>query len=139
MKLLYTAKATSTGGREGRSRTEDGRLDVGLSLPRELGGPGTPGTTNPEQLFAAGYSACFESAIRHIARSKKITINALSVTAEIGLHQTPSGGFALSANLKASMPETERATAEMLVAEAHKICPYSNATRNNIEVNVSVA
>ncbi len=137
-KILYTTSVTSTGGRDGTSKSADGRLQVSLSIPKELGGMGTAGATNPEQLFAAGYSACFESAIRHVARGKKITINNSTVTADVSLLPAPTG-FALAVAMKVSLPELARDVAQNLVDEAHKICPYSNATRGNIPVEISLA
>jgi lipoyl-dependent peroxiredoxin len=131
-KVLYTAKAHSTGGRTGTSRSSDGRLEVRLSRP------GTPGTgTNPEQLFAAGWSACFDSAMEFAARNMKITLPAAhAVDAEIDLG--PEGGvFSLAARLYVSLPGMERATAERLIKATHEVCPYSRATHGNIAVEVS--
>lgn len=137
MKPLYTAVATATGGREGRAVSSDGVLDVTLALPRELGGSGRP-ATNPEQLFAAGYAACFENAIRHVARAAKITITESSVTGRIGIGANDTGGFALSAALDVSLPGIERSVAETLIAKAHEVCPYSNATRGNLDVRITL-
>jgi Ohr subfamily peroxiredoxin len=137
MKLLYTAQVTVTGGRDGSAQSSDGNLKVQLSMPKDLGGAGLPGATNPEQLFAAGYGACFESAIRFIARSKKITISELKVEATVSLTPAPTG-FALLAGLHVLLPGMEPKVAEDLVVEAHKICPYSNATRGNLDVQLAI-
>ncbi len=135
-KILYTAVATATSGRDGRAKSDDGKLDVALSPPPSLGGSGAG--TNPEQLFAAGYSACFGSAVMHVARSQKINAGPVSITAHVSLG--PVGvGFGLKVALVASLPELPRDQAEALVQAAHQVCPYSNATRGNIQVDVSVA
>ena len=136
-KVLYTATATSTGGREGKSRSSDGVLDIRLTTPKELGGDGAVGT-NPEQLFAAGYSACFIGAMKLIAGRMKVSLPAdLSITANIGIGPIPAG-FGIQAELKISVPGIERGVAEQIVAAAHEVCPYSNATRNNIDVTLTV-
>jgi osmotically inducible protein OsmC len=133
-KVLYTAKAHTTGGREGRATTDDGLLDVALMPPKELGGKG--GATNPEQLFAAGYSACFIGAIKFVAGQKKVTVPAeTAVDASVSLGPVPTG-FALAVELAVSLPGLDRAVAQDLIDAAHIVCPYSNATRGNIEVNV---
>ena len=136
MKILYTAKVTATGGRDGRAKSADGILDVALATPKELGGPGGQ-ATNPEQLFAAGYSACFDSAMRHVARMQKISIQKTEVTAAVGIGPV-EGGFGLQVDMAVSLPELSQKQAEDLVATAHKVCPYSNATRGNIAVNITV-
>src|SRR5215218_3191944 len=128
-KRLYTAVATATGGRDGRVATDDGTLDVTVTPPRALGGSGAAGA-NPEQLFAAGYSACFGSAIAHVARVKKITTGPVNVTANVTIGPV-SGVFGLAVELVASLPEIPREQAEALVHAAHEVCPYSNATRGN--------
>jgi lipoyl-dependent peroxiredoxin len=133
MNVLYTAEATATGGRDGRARSSDGVLDLSLKPPKELGGPGGD-ATNPEQLFAAGYSACFLSALSLIARSQKISAKQFSVTALVDLGQTDDGGFGVGAELRCELPNVERAEAERLVRSAYKACPYSKATRGNIDV-----
>jgi Ohr subfamily peroxiredoxin len=134
---LYTAHATATHGRDGGARTDDGSLDVKLSVPKGLGGPGGSGT-NPEQLFAAGYAACFGSAMGHVARLQKLNAGPISVTANVAIG--PAGkGFGLQVELVASVPELPRDQAEALVRAAHEVCPYSNATRGNIVVDVRVA
>jgi lipoyl-dependent peroxiredoxin len=134
---LYTAHATATAGREGTAKTDDGSLDVKLVMPKALGGPGVGGT-NPEQLFAVGYAACFGSAIGHVARMQKISAGPISVAANVSIG--PAGkGFGLQVELVASLPELAREKAEELVRAAHEVCPYSNATRGNIVVDVRVA
>ncbi|HTI69949.1 MAG TPA: organic hydroperoxide resistance protein [Candidatus Limnocylindria bacterium] len=140
MKILYTAQATSTGGREGHSRTSDGVLDLTLSSPKEMGGGGGPGT-NPEQLFACGYSACFLGAVRFVAGKAKLRIPPeATVTAKISIGpRDDGGGFGLEAVLTINVPGLDRATVENLVAQAHIVCPYSNATRGNIPVTLLVA
>lgn len=135
----YTAEAASSGGREGRVRTPDGVLDLPLSMPKELGGLGKPGTTNPEQLLAAGYAACFENALRRVVRERKVKLNGSSVTAKVGIGRMENGRFNLRVNLAVSLPDLERSVAEELVRTAHEeVCPYSRATRGNIDVNVTV-
>lgn len=140
-KALYTARATSTGGRTGTSSTPDGRLQLSLSTPKELGGDGGAGT-NPEQLFAAGYSACFIGAIKAVAGRKKVKVpDDVSITADvaIGPMRGKDGAFAIDVALAVTIPGMERAQAEQLVAEAHEVCPYSNATRGNVDVKLSVS
>ncbi|NMZ65621.1 organic hydroperoxide resistance protein [Pseudomonas oryzihabitans] len=138
MNILYTASATSTGGRDGRSISSDKVLDVQLSTPKELGGAGGAGT-NPEQLFAAGYSACFISALKFVGAKEKIAVPAdVSVTAQVGIGPIPTG-FALDVELVISLPGLERAVAEDLVEKAHQVCPYSNATRGNVDVRLTLA
>ena len=137
--VLYTTRATSTGGRDGESRSEDGRFTAKLSTPKELGGAGGEGT-NPEQLFAAGYSACFIGALKVAGGQLKIKVPPeTSVTATVGIGPRDAGGFGITANLEISLPGVERAEAEQLVAAAHQICPYSNATRNNVDVGLTIA
>jgi osmotically inducible protein OsmC len=132
-KRLYTATATATSGRDGRAKTDDGLLDVSLTPPRALGGSGAG--TNPEQLFAAGYAACFGSAAAHVARLQKINAGAIAVTAQVSLG--PVGqAFGLAVVLEVSIPDLPRDQAEALIRTAHQVCPYSNATRGNIEVEV---
>jgi osmotically inducible protein OsmC len=130
---LYTAVATAShGGRDGAARSDDGRLDVALDVPRELGGSGGPGT-NPEQLFAAGYAACFASAIRYAARTRART-DGCEVTASVGLVQAAEHAFALVVELDVQLPALSQADAEALVAAADLTCPYSNAIRDNVQV-----
>lgn len=136
-KRLYTATATATGGRDGHVRTSDGALELTVAMPRELGGGGTAGT-NPEQLFAAGYAACFGSALAHVARAQQVTTGPVGITASVAIG--PVGkGFGLAVELVAALPELPREQAEALVRAAHEVCPYSNATRGNIVVDVRVA
>jgi Ohr subfamily peroxiredoxin len=136
-KVLYTAHATSTGGREGTSKSSDGALEVRLSTPKELGGAGGPGT-NPEQLFAAGYSACFIGAMKAVAGKQKIALPAdTSITADVGIGPI-TGGFGIQATLNISLPGMDRAAAKALVDAAHHVCPYSNATRGNIDVTLNL-
>ena len=136
MNILYTAEATAWGGREGRTSTTDGLLDVMLAVPKELGGPG--GATNPEQLFAAGYAACFHSALKLIGRREKVNVDESAITARVGLGMNESGGFNIAVELELELPGVERSVAEGLVAKAHQVCPYSNATRGNIDVQLTV-
>ena len=136
-KILYTAHATSTGGREGTSKSSDGVLELNLTLPKELGGNGARGT-NPEQLFAAGYSACFIGALKFVAGQKKIALPAdTSIDADVGIGQIPEG-FGIKVAMAVKIPGMERAKAEELVQAAHAVCPYSNATRGNIDVDLKV-
>jgi lipoyl-dependent peroxiredoxin len=136
-KVLYTAKAHTTGGRDGASRSDDGLLDVKLSPPKAMGGAGT--ATNPEQLFAAGYSACFMGAMKHVAGMKKVAIPAdASIDAEVDIGPIPAG-FGIAARLTVNLPGMDRTTAQDLVNTAHQVCPYSNATRGNIDVTLTVA
>lgn len=136
MKTLYEALVVSSGGRDGHVKSADGFIDFPVRMPKELGGKG--GATNPEQLFAAGYSACFESAILHSARMMKVEVKESKVTATVGLSAKEGGGFQLSVKLVAELPQNDRAVAEKIIAEAHRICPYSNATRGNIDVQVTL-
>lgn len=137
MKTLYSTKATATGGREGRAQTADGVLSVALSTPKQLGGAGGTGT-NPEQLFAAGYSACFLSALKFVAGKAGVQVGPeANVTATVGIGEIPNG-FGLDIGLEISLPGIDRATAENLVHKAHQVCPYSNATRNNVDVRLTL-
>jgi osmotically inducible protein OsmC len=140
MELIYTAQAKTTGGREGRSISSDNKLDVQLSTPKELGGAGGSGT-NPEQLFAAGYSACFIGAMKFVAGQDKITLPAdLSVTADVGIGGNTKGvGFAIAVVLNISLPSMDAEAAKALVEKAHQVCPYSNATRGNIDVELVIS
>jgi len=135
-KVLYTAHASATGGRDGRAVTSDGKLDVKLGVPKEMGGAGDG--LNPEQLFAAGYSACFLGAIRFVAGQQKIAIPAdAKIDGSVGIGQIPAG-FGIQAELKITLPGIEREVAQKLVDAAHQVCPYSNATRGNIEVTLTL-
>jgi osmotically inducible protein OsmC len=137
-KVLYTARATSTGGRSGTATTPDGALQLELSTPKELGGAGGPGT-NPEQLFAAGYSACFISAMKAVAGKLKLPLPAdTSITADVGIGPI-SHGFGIQVAMQIRVPGWPREQVEKLVHAAHQVCPYSNATRGNIEVTLNVA
>jgi len=136
MSALYTAIATAS-GRDGRAVTSDKKLDVTLARPTELGGDGAG--TNPEQLFAAGYSACFASALGLVAGKQKVDVSDAAVTAEVGLNSNGSGGFALSVTLRVELPESVPADkGRELVEAAHQVCPYSNATRGNIPVELVI-
>ena len=135
IQTLYIATVTTTGGRDGRDLSSDGALDVNLSTPRELGGQGGE-ATNPEQLFAAGYSACFIGAMKFIAGQQKQALPAeTAVTANVGIGQIP-GGFGLEVELQISLPGLDRNLAQSLIDAAHQVCPYSNATRGNIDVRL---
>ena len=135
-KTVYTAEATATGGRDGSARTPEGLIDIKLAVPKEMGGPG--GGTNPEQLFAAGYSACFLGAIRFVAGKEKVAIPAnASITGHVGIGPIPTG-FGIEARLDISLPGIDRAVAEDLIQKAHIVCPYSNATRGNIDVTLNL-
>ena len=136
MKVLYTAEATASGGREGHAASSDGVLDVQLAIPTDLGGPG--GGTNPEQLFAAGYAACFQSAMFTVARRMQLSAEGSTVTARVGLGTREGGAFGLVVELRVSLPNLDAAAAQDLVERAHQVCPYSNATRNNVEVTLTV-
>jgi Ohr subfamily peroxiredoxin len=135
--VLYTAEAVVEGGRAGHGRSSDGRLEVDLSVPQELGGDGGPGT-NPEQLFAVGYAACFESALMGVARGRNLDASDSRITSRVGLRPTGHGGFTLSVSLNLHAPHVSPAQAADLMARAHERCPYSNATRGNIDVELTV-
>lgn len=137
MKILYTAEATTVGGREGHSETSDGTLKFDLAKPKGMGGTGKPGT-NPEQLFACGYSACFGGAIEFVANQQKKQVKDIQVTAKVSFGLQEDGGFGLAAELDVRLPGVPRAEAEALVADAHQVCPYSKATRGNIDVILKV-
>jgi lipoyl-dependent peroxiredoxin len=136
VKPLYTAEASAVGGRDGHARTADGRLDVDLRPPVEMGGPG--GGTNPEQLFATGYAACFQSALAVVARRRKVDTGNSTVTARVTIGTIEGGRFGLTVGLEVHIPDVDEATATSLVQEAHQVCPYSNATRGNIPVTLTV-
>ncbi len=136
MSILYKATVTSTGGRDGGVKSDDGLIDLQLALPPGLGGPG--GKTNPEQLFAAGYAACFHGAVKKVAGDHKASIGDSKVTAEVGIGPNDSGGLSLSVDLFVELPRTAPDVAEAVVKDAHKLCPYSNATRGNIPVRITV-
>ncbi len=134
-KILYTAKAHVTGGRNGHGRTSDGELDVDLRVPKEMGGEG--GGTNPEELFAVGWSACFESALASVARRRHVDVGVVAIDSAINLFPVGDGTYHLSATLDVSIPSvSDRDEAVALIREAHQVCPYSNATRGNIDVEL---
>ena len=137
-KIVYTAHASATGGRDGRAVSSDGVVDVKLSVPKEMGGAGGE-ATNPEQLFAAGYSACFLGAVKAVARKAGVKISDdAKVAADVGIGPIPTG-FAIKVDLTVTLPGIERSAAQKLVDDAHIVCPYSNATRNNVAVTIKVA
>jgi Ohr subfamily peroxiredoxin len=137
MNILYTAVGHATGdGRNGHTRTDDGMLDLDVRVPKELGGPG--GATNPEQLFACGYSACFHSALKLVAQRAGLDATDSEVSASVGLGMEEGGGFGLAVELDVLLPKLDRETAQGLVERAHQVCPYSNATRGNVEVQLSI-
>ncbi|UAK31820.1 organic hydroperoxide resistance protein [Nocardia asteroides] len=138
MQILYTAEALANGdGRNGHARSTDGKIDVGLSAPKEMGGSGEG--TNPEQLFAAGYAACFHSALRLVGKQAQANIDDSAVGAKVGIGTNGAGGFGLAVTLEVSLPHLSREDAQALADKAHQVCPYSNATRGNIDVQVLVA
>lgn len=133
MKTLYQTKATAIGGRDGKVTIDNYQFE--LAVPKELGGSGKTGV-NPEQLFASGYAACFESAILHVARNKKIDVKVNSVETEVGIGPNGSGGFKLTVAITATLSNVDQTTADLLIEEADQVCPYSNAIRGNIEATV---
>jgi lipoyl-dependent peroxiredoxin len=137
MKTLYTAEAIVDGGRSGHGGTSDGRLEVDLSVPKEMGGDGGSGT-NPEQLFAVGYAACFQSALLSVARGQTLDASDSTIVARVGIGPTGHGGFGLTVALDLHAPHLARAEAEDLMLRAHERCPYSNATRGNVDVVLRV-
>ena len=137
IKPLYTARATATGGRAGHAVSDDGVLDLDLKPPTEMGGPG--GATNPEQLFAAGYAACFQSALAVVGRRQHVDTSDSTVEADVTIGTIPGGGYGLAVALRISIPGTDAETTRTLAEAAHQVCPYSNATRGNIDVTVSAA
>ena len=138
MKTLYTAEALATGeGRDGHGRSSDGRLDLDLAIPKEMGGSGNG--TNPEQLFAVGYAACFHSALRLVAGQAKADVSDSAVGARVSIGQIDNGGFGLAVELEVTLPNLDHDTAVELTEKAHQVCPYSNATRGNIDVKLVVS
>ena len=135
--ILYTAEATATGGREGQARTSDGRVEVDLDVPKEMDGTGGPGT-NPEQLFAIGYAACFQSALLRFAAGRRLDLDSSRITARVGIGPVEQGGFGLAVALDLDAPGIDRDEAVDLMNRAHEACPYSRATRGNIEVTLTV-
>ena len=139
MNAVYTASATATGdGRDGHTRSSDGVLDLDLAVPKEMGGPGGH-LTNPEQLFAAGYAACFHSAIKLVAARQKITLTDTAITVDVGIGPNGNGGYGLGVAIEAELPGLDAATAQNLIETAHQVCPYSNATRGNVDVTLTIA
>jgi lipoyl-dependent peroxiredoxin len=137
MNVLYTATAHATGdGRNGHARSEDGILDLDMRIPKEMGGAG--GAANPEMLFALGYAACFHSALKLVAGQGKLDVTDSEVSASVGIGPSDGGGFGLTVELDVHTPNLDQPTAEALVAKAHEVCPYSNATRGNIPVTLKV-
>lgn len=136
VKVLYTVDATAHGGREGKVESSEGNVDLDLRLPKELGGPG--GGSNPEELFAAGYAACFHSALRIVAKGGQVDADDSAVTSTVGFGTDDAGGFGLEVTLDVHLPGVEKAKAEELAHKAHEVCPYSKATRGNIDVSVNV-
>jgi Ohr subfamily peroxiredoxin len=138
VKPIYSTSATASGdGRNGHSRTDDGLLDVDVRIPVAMGGPG--GATNPEQLFAAGYAACFHSALKLVARQQKLDVDGSEVTVRVSLGAGESGGYQLAVGIDLHAPALDKDTARALLEQAHQVCPYSNATRGNIAVDLTVA
>ncbi|MEU8233004.1 organic hydroperoxide resistance protein [Actinoplanes sp. NPDC048967] len=139
MSAVYTASATATGdGRGGHTRSSDGVLDLDLAVPKEMGGPGGH-LTNPEQLFAAGYAACFHSALKIVASKQKITLTDTAITVDVGIGPNGQGSFGLTIAIEAELPGIDETTARGLLDAAHQVCPYSNATRGNVDVTLTVA
>jgi len=137
--VIYKTKATATGGRDGSARSDDGSVDVKLVVPKEMGGPGGVGA-NPEKLFAAGYSACFLGAMKAVSGKVGVKVPAdATVTAEIGFGPRSEGGYGITADLTITLPGVDKAEAEKLAQAAHEVCPYSNATRNNVDVGLHIA
>ena len=138
MDIVYTAEALATGGgRNGHVRTSDGILDTDVRVPKEMGGTG--GAPNPELLFAAGYAACFHSALQAVARAQKVAIDGSSVGSRVGIGSNGQGGFGLAVDLEVNIPEVDHDVAQRLADAAHQVCPYSNATRGNISVDLRIA
>ena len=136
-KVIYKAHATATGGRDGSAKSSDGLLDVKLTVPKEMGGAG--GGVNPEQLFAAGYSACFLGAMKFVAGTQKLAMPAdASINSTVGIGQIPAG-FGIEVQMVVNLPGMDRAAAQALINQAHEVCPYSNATRGNIDVAITLA
>lgn len=137
MKTLYTTSVTATGGRDGHVKSDNGLIDMEVRMPKALGGANDD-YANPEMLFAAGYSACFDSALKQVSRLVKVRTGETSVTAKVSIGQIDNGGFGLAAELEVNVPGVSLEEAQSLVEKAHQVCPYSNATRNNMEVKLTV-
>jgi lipoyl-dependent peroxiredoxin len=139
MEAVYTASATATGdGRNGHTRSSDGVLALDLAVPKEMGGPGG-NHTNPEQLFAAGWAACFHSALKGVAARQKITLTDTAITIDVGIGKNDTGGFGFAVTIEAEIPSVDPGTARQLLEAAHQVCPYSNATRGNVDVTLNLA
>ncbi len=139
IKPVFTATATSTGGRNGHTQAEDGSVSADLSVPKAMGGPGKPNTTTPEHLFAAGYAACFGGALDFVAHQKKVDAKDVTITADVTIGQREKGGFGLAVKMHVKSATVPTATLKELASEAHeKICPYSHATRGNVQVDLDV-
>jgi lipoyl-dependent peroxiredoxin len=139
MQAIYTASATATGdGRGGHTRSSDGVLDLDLAVPKEMGGPGGH-LTNPEQLFAAGYAACFHSALKIVASKQKIQLTDTAITVDVGIGPNGSGAYGLTITIEAELPGVDETTGRQLLDAAHQVCPYSNATRGNVDVTLTLA
>jgi lipoyl-dependent peroxiredoxin len=136
--VVYTAHAVSVGGRNGTTKSEDGIVNVELSVPKAMGGPGKPGTTTPEDLFAAGYAACFGSAAEFVSKQMKLPLSKIEIHSAVGIGPRTEGGFGLKVDLVANTYGLSEADANKLIATTHQVCPYSNATRNNIDVGIVV-
>ncbi|HVV82864.1 MAG TPA: organic hydroperoxide resistance protein [Kofleriaceae bacterium] len=139
MTPLYTANVNAVGGRAGHVKSDDGTLDLPLSVPKGMGGPGTERTTNPEQLFAGGYAACFGGAVGLVARMQKLDLGPHDITAQVSIGKDDAGGYKLAVELRGHFPNLAREQAEAIMKAAHEVCPYSKATRGNIDVTLSVA
>ena len=139
IKVLFTAHATATGGRNGHTQADDGLVSVDLSIPKSMGGPGRAHTSTPEHLFAAGYAACFGSACEYAARQLKLAPKSITVNSAVGIGEAPDGGFGLTVALDVQLDGVSHADAEKIVAAGHQVCPYSRAIRNNVEVKLTVS
>jgi Ohr subfamily peroxiredoxin len=136
--VLYTAHATAVGGRNGRTHSDDGIVDVQLSIPKSMGGPGKPGSTTPEDLFAAGYAACFGSACEFMGTQLKLKPSSVTIQSAVGIGAKPDGGFGLKVDLIATIGGLSQADAQKVVAAGHSVCPYSNAVKGNVDVTITV-
>ena len=139
IKVLFTAHATATGGRNGHTQADDGLVSVDLSIPKSMGGPGRPRTSTPEHLFAAGYAACFGSACEFAARQMKLAPKSITVNSAVGIGEASEGGFGLTVALDVELHGVSQADAEKIVAAGHQVCPYSRAIRNNVDVKLKVS
>lgn len=139
IKVLFTAHASATGGRNGHTQADDGLISVDLSIPKSMGGPGKPHTSTPEHLFAAGYAACFGSACEFVSRQMKIIPRAITVKTAVGIGEAPGGGFGLEVGHEVEVRGVSQADAEKIVAAGHQVCPYSRAVKGNVDVKIKVA